>query len=474
MALGRDGKTWWPKHPILLPFTMLPFLFAFGVWGSLIFNLIGWILIPVLAFRLAEQVAPRPVALLVACLLAAAPVFTAQAFELSNDIFYTVITLAAFDAAFRRRAFASGLILGVGILAKLTVVLYIPAIALVFLLRRRPRDLLRAAAGGIGPVAIFAAINTWMFGRPWITGYSRTLVMVNGVQSIHDHATDFHWARLWPDLVRVVGGPDGLVAKWPVVLLAVAGLAVLAWRRRFAEAAALGLGAASPVVFHASFQWFRIAFLLPTLGLAVPLAASALALKRDPDPTPTRQVRVHWGRLALGLLIALLAVGTVRRLVASPPTTFVQRLRQAKVTLGDVPCDYFNNKTWSWECSHFDQGRGDLMTGVAPWHRLRFQGRPKDVVHLSPSPTGRPRAISFAVPVGARAVSLVYGVADGGHAPTHFVVRAGGQVLLDVQADHGLTSKRLSLPAGAKRVTFETDGRIPAPLGIDGRFVSTP
>lgn len=468
VAIGRDGKTWWPKHPWLLPLVATPFVYAAGEWGALLLDLILLLGVPLLAFRTARHVAPDGAAFAVAALLAAAPILTDHAWSFSNDLLYTVLVLAAFDRVFAGRAAAAGFLLGLAVLAKFTLILLAPALALVLAIRRDWTGLARAAAAGAGPVAVLLAANWYMFGGPLTTGYHRILVMEHGRQALHSHVSDFHWDALGPSLLRVGGI---LLRAWPIYLAAFAGLILLAWRRRWAEATALGVGLLAPVVFHAPYAWFRTAFVLPSVALSVPAAAALLAPKAAPEVRAGPARRLRWGRLALALALALFAVGGVRRGVAGPPTTFVERVRQAKVFLGEDPCDYFNNQNRRWECSGADRGDGAVMTGEQAWPRLRFGGTARDMVRLSPHPSGKVRAIEYPVR-GGRTVHLVYGLADGGRGPVTFRVRAAGEVLLEARIEKpGLAETALTLPEGTRSLRFEVRGRAKAPFAFDGRVV---
>lgn len=472
VALGRDGHTWWPKHPVLMPIVAAPFVFAFGVWGTLLFNFLAFLLVPWLAYRISLEVAARGPSLLVAILLAASPVLTFQTLEFSNDLFYTVLLLGAVLLTLRDKPISGGLLLGTAVFAKATMVLLAPAVGLLLLLRRDWRGLARLSAAAALPTGLALALNAYMFGSPFATGYDRVLVRVNDVLRVHDSAVDFDWAHLGHHLASVLASPHGLLLRWPVFLLAAAGLLVLALRRRWGEVALLGLGMVVIVVFHAPFRWYRIAFVLPAIALSVPAAAAALSLRTDAEPPPRSVHRIRVGRLVAAVLLALLVVGGLRRAIAGPPASLADRIRSARVFLGDVPCDYFNNQNRRWECSGFDRGRTDLMTGVANHPELRYGGTPRRMIALSPHPTGRPRAIVFDVPRGARALDLVYGVADGGRAPVSFAVLVDGRVVFQTAARRGLARTRVEIPAGSKKLRLEVQGSLPSRFGVNGRFVT--
>jgi hypothetical protein len=98
--------------------------------------------------------------------------------------------------------------------------LLVPLLAAMILRREGVRRALAFALGAAPLVAALAAYNTWLFGRPWRSGYlALTAVEHPG----------FVWPKLRVLLELLVGTEGGLVLYSPFLLVAVAGLA-LAWR----------------------------------------------------------------------------------------------------------------------------------------------------------------------------------------------------------------------------------------------------
>lgn len=444
IAVGRHGE-WWPKHPILLPIAAAPFVWAFGPIGSLIFQFLGWLAGVAFAYRIGARLVSRPAALAAACAYAVSPWIAERVWGFNNDVFYTALLLAAVDAALGAKALAAGLLLGIAIFAKATNVLYGPGLLLLFLARRDWRGALRFGLAAAGPTLLLLAMNTYLFGSPLATGYDRILVREAGRVTTHSHSTDFHWSFMRSGLTRALLGGDGFFGRFPLFFPGLAGWALLFVRRRWAEALALGWCIAVPIAFHAPFTWYRLEFNLPQAALSAAMLASLLPPFTGPRAGESSPSRVRWGRLAgVGAAAALLAVGLGRRALARDGDYLWRELPRAEVSLGDIPCDYYNNQVERWECSHFDAGNDWFMTGRMLEAPLRFAGAPKDLLLLHPHPTGRERRLEYpAVPAG-KTLHLRYGLADNARpgAKLHFKVALDGQPILEEDVDQrGLVEK---------------------------------
>ncbi len=411
IALGRNGE-WWPKHPILMPLCAAPFIWAFGPVGSLIFQVLGFILIALFAYRVAACFAPRPCALAAAAIFVTAPRVASFVWGFNNDVFFTALLLASVDSALRRKSVAAGLCLGLAIFAKPTNALYAPAILLIFLLRRDARLALKMCAAAAVPVLAFAALNAWLYGAPWKTGYDSILVRVAGQLTIHSHRADFAFTLdgLRTGLDNVFfGARHGFARNFPLFFVALAGLIALAIRRP-REALCLGWMLLIPVAFHAPFAWYRLDFSLPQMALGAAPVAMLISPKGQPFEEPFQARQIRWVPLFAFVLAIVLGVsGGVRRLVADDSDVFWRGMAQAKVLRGKVHCDYFNNQLERWECSGV-RGDGE-MTGRA-LDGLTFGGRREKLVLAAPWSDGSKKSITFpAVELGSR-LRLSYGLSD--------------------------------------------------------------
>jgi hypothetical protein len=453
IALGRHGE-WWPKHPILLPVVAAPLVWALGPVGTLIFQFLAWLAVVALAYRVAARLVSRPASLVAACAFVVTPWVAERVWGFNNDVFYTALLLAALDAALGAKAAASGLLLGLAVLAKPTNVLYGPGIALLFLLRKDFRGALRLCLFAAGPTLLALGLNWYLYGSPIRTGYDRILVRVGGEVATHSHSADFHLSQLRPGLSRALFGGDGFLGRFPLMFPAVAGWVLLFFRRRWREALALGWCVAVPIAFHAPYAWYRLEFNLPQVALGVALLAALLPPFKGPFAGETAPARVHWGRLvAVAAAVGLLGIGFGRRALAHEPEYLWRELPRAEVFLGDIPCDYYNNQMERWECSHFDSNDW-FMTGRPLAPELRFAGRKEDLLLFHPHPSGRERRLEYpAVPMG-KTLHLRYGLADNARADAkvHFKVLAEGALLLEEEVSgRGLLEKDLDTSALAGR-----------------------
>ncbi len=431
VGLGRHGE-WWPKHPYLMPIVAVPFILAYGAMGSLIFNFLTYLLIPLLALRVAMRFASRPAALAVATLLAAAPFFNEQAWTFSNDNFYTVLVLFAFDATLDGKPGAAGLVWGLSVMSKATNIVYGPLLALLLLSKRDWRGALRFCIFAAAPGAVYAAMNTYMFGSPFKTGYDRVLVVENGHAAMHSHAVDFRWSNWWPATKHLIFGPNGIGQTFPFTMAAIPGLVVMGLRKP-REAVVFAIALFAPIAFHSTFLWYRMQFNLPQVALAVAPAAAMLPPFAAPSPAPSGAGSlIRWGRLIPALLGAVLLVsGIARAALPKEGSLFYQRVPEAAVFLGDIPCDYYNNQMERWECSHLDNDW--LMTGRVLGPPLTFTGKKRKLVLFLPHPSGRPRIIDYPDTKLAGRLRLEYGLADNSRegCRVHFSALIDGQPFYD-------------------------------------------
>ena len=447
IALGRHGE-WWPKHPYLMPLVAAPFIWAYGPLGSLICHFLSYALLAAMAFRVAARLASPAAAFAAACALVATPWFAHCAWGFNNDVFYTVIVLASIEAAIADRPDIAGLLFGIGVFAKATNVLYGPALLGLFVLRKDWRGARRFVLWGAGPVVLYLTLNWYMFSSPFKTGYDRILVRIAGVTSTHSHATDFHFANTRQGLKNVLLGGDGIWPHVPLFFPALLGLPVLL-ARRWREAVLLLWCLVVPIIFHATYTWYRLEFNLPQLALAVTPLAMLLAPLGRPDAHATPSPRPWLRRGVLLLAIVLLATGVGRRLLERQSSYLWAHLPQATVMLGDIPCDYFSNMGDRFECSHFDtndfQSTGRVLD--AP---LRYGGKPEQMILLTPHNTGKERRLTYRdVPLTAQFL-LRFGLADNARADAvvHLQVLLNDKPLLvrDIKA-RGLHVERLDTAA---------------------------
>jgi hypothetical protein len=247
-------------------------------------------------------------------------------------------------------------------------------------------------------------------------------------------------------------------------------------------AAPLVLGVVLPLLLLAPFQFFRVEFLNASVALAVPFIASLLVFwARAPKPETPKPARVRWDRIGPALAVLLLAAcAGVRAVLPHPGGYFEKHLEQARVTLGPVPCDYFNWQGERWECSNFDHGQDPLMTGRSLPALPRFQNRPFAGIAIAPGVlpprTFAPRKIEYPdVPLG-QTLEVQYGHADGTSSRGHeaFRVLVNDQPTdLPLGAPGELKSASIdtrSLAGQKARVAFEvaTDVGYDAPVYFDG------
>jgi len=281
IALGSDGA-WYPKHPILMPIATLPFLALFGMPGFLIFNLLVLGAVAAALFLLARLHAPPAASAAAALILVFGTFLRAYAYNLSPDLFALLFVTLGFLFLLRDAPGKAGCLLGAAVLAKILLVVLLPAAFLHAALRRGPRRALRFAAGCALPIAALLLYDRALFGSPWVTSYDRNVSVVDGqvVTTSHRGLFDNGIARgLTGEILDV---RRGLLPTAPALLLAVPGF-VLLFRRRPADALFLLGVAECLILLLATYRdWnqshYGNRFLMPVIACAAP--ATALAMER--------------------------------------------------------------------------------------------------------------------------------------------------------------------------------------------------
>ncbi|MBX7191349.1 MAG: glycosyltransferase 87 family protein, partial [Sandaracinaceae bacterium] len=326
VALGRNGEHW-PKHPYVLPFLASPLYFALGLPATLLFNLMMYGVMVAGLYRFARAYAEPESAALAASLFVFATIVVGSAYDYSTDVLMLALFAQGLASVKERRGIWAGVAMGLCVMIKPTALMLLPSLVLVFFERteargaapdrdRTRRELFRSLAGGATVLVLFALANTWMYGRPWWSGYNRTLVTSGGAPSLASH-TDAFGVPFEEGLHRVLYGDYGLVAAFGILALAAPGLLVMLRRRpRAAIAAILGVTLSLEVFSRYVYEGHR--FHWPALALLVPAIATTFAWlgRREVRPIveAARRVRVGEGVLVGGAALA----ATMFTVIGSP------------------------------------------------------------------------------------------------------------------------------------------------------------
>ncbi len=158
----------------------------------------------------------------------------------------------------------------------------LPALALTLLEAGHVSALRRSLLAGAGVLAAQAGANTWMYGRPWWSGYNRTLVTRDGAPVVADHLDAFSTPFV-EGFLRTWGGPYGLVHTFTALALGAPGLLVLLRRRPLHAIGVVFSVAASLVVFSKyeyeghRFHWPALAMLVPAMAVSLEVLEAGLA-----------------------------------------------------------------------------------------------------------------------------------------------------------------------------------------------------
>ncbi len=271
ISIGTEGQHW-PKHPWLMPVLSTPLFYAFGLSGSLLFNLLMFVAAGLAAMLWLRQV-EQPLA---AALAVLAFLFATSIRDYSYDYLVDVLLLALFFGSLaaieHKRAWAAGALFGLCLMLKPTAAIWAPSLALIAWEKRPDWRWWRSVfMGGLSVLALWALANQLMFGRPWWTGYHRILVVEAGTPTVVS-LTNLFSTPFWVGFDRLWTGHWGLAHRYALLLFALPGFFPLARRRpKTAIASLLGFAAAQFIfsIYHYDgdrFHWPALALLLPALA----------------------------------------------------------------------------------------------------------------------------------------------------------------------------------------------------------------
>ncbi|MCA9605616.1 MAG: hypothetical protein KC619_08485, partial [Myxococcales bacterium] len=289
VALGRNGE-YWPKHTWLLPVMSTPWYWAFGLLGTLLFNLamFGWI--AVVGYRFGKEYAsPTGAAAAVAIFLFGTAILE-SAYNYSADLLQVALFLTGLAFAVSRRPIGAGIFVALAVVVRPTALMLMLTPVLIYVERRAWRELGRALLAGTATLAAFGALNTYMYGRPWWTGYNRTVVRVAGAPTVASHVDAFG-TPLAEGLQRTFFGSYPLGRAFAVLLLGVPGAIRLMRRRRWTMIGLVVGVLASLYVFARyiyeghRFHWIALSLALPAIAASVDwLAAGGARIFRHRLP----------------------------------------------------------------------------------------------------------------------------------------------------------------------------------------------
>lgn len=311
VALGARGEHW-PKHPWIHPLLASPVFFAFGLPGTLAWNLLMFSLIAAGLYRFARAYAEPSAAVGAVAIFVYGTALIASAYDFSVDVLMLALFAQGLSAILARRSVLAGVCIALCVVIKPTALMLLPALVAVIFERRDRRMLARSLGAGTLVLFVYASINWWMYGRPWLSGYNRTLVTVRGAPTVADHLNAFS-TPFTEGLTRLWSGSYGLSHAFTAMFLAMPGLLALARRRPMHAVSAVSCVVASIVVFAKyeyeghRFHWPALALLVPSLARSLELAASALRSLRGKLRATVDGPRGA-GRVAAAALVAASAI----------------------------------------------------------------------------------------------------------------------------------------------------------------------
>lgn len=279
VALGRHDEHW-PKHNWLLPLAASPLVFAFGLAGTLMFNLLALGVVSAGLFRFARAFTSPPAAACAAIAFVFGSAIVGQnAYDFSTDVFLLACFSQGLAALVREpgrepSGWAAGVLFGMAVVIRPTTVAFLLPLGVLAFVLAGKKPLLRAVGGGAVVLGLAGLVNTYLFGAPWITGYQRTLVVVGGHPEASSH-TDLFSVPIEQGLVRLWEGEYGLRQAFTILALAIPGVLLLARRAKALTFASLVALVLSVEIFGRyayeghRFHWAALSFFVPALAASI-------------------------------------------------------------------------------------------------------------------------------------------------------------------------------------------------------------
>jgi hypothetical protein len=463
VSVGVNGK-WYPKHSFVMSAIALPFYEVFGVLGLLIFNVFAVVFLLFSSYLIAYRFVRGPPLIFALVLLGTGATFVDQSYHFSADVFSAAIVLAGFACLQHRVSLWAGILFGLALWARPTLVILIAPVAFAMSYRILSKRDVRRVALGLVPCIFASALSNWlMFGAPWTSGYERILVVHGGVPAL-DSATNL-FTIAWDDGLKrmFTSTKHGFIELAPAALLAVVGLGNMA-RRSKRMTLALAVSVLGYVCFFVTYRYSHPRFFLAWMGLlAAPLAVLLQDLSGGLERLLNGSNRSS-SRLAPWIISILAALGLVSQLSPhlADSNTLTGRITQATVTRDAIHCDYFNMRHGRWECSKIEKHLWEYTGLALHQNECRFGGTKRDMILFHPPLPGVKKEISFPIDENERLLTFTLGLADS--AVSH---RTCVDIRLDQKNDRRVCADKKGTFVvedielqGASTVTFSTKGRL--------------
>jgi len=468
VSVGVNGE-WYPKHSYLMPVFSTPLFILFGPPGLLLFNALALVLALFSGYLLAARYAGPTASAVAALMIGTSPLISFLAYSYSHDVFCAALLAGGCALLAGRRWALGGLLLGLSVYAKVTVILIALPMGLALIGLNRRALWLTALWASI-PLAVYAMLNMLMYGHPLTTSYHRILTARDGIQHIVSYGTAFD-TPLAQGYERFFShSHEGELVESAIIPFYGYWGAVLLLRRTPGMALGLGVSFAAFILAYAQYRYGGARFFMPWLAVGV-LPLAALLSFASGLVTSLSQ---RWGgwmnatmrRWSGALALVVVAVITVVLWIPggrSEPGSLSDDVEGLSVVLDGRPCDYFNMAHSKWECSHLDPG-GAYFVGIPLGRQCAFAKRP--MVWAPPNPSRKTRTISWRPDVDGSGLRVTWGLDPRSRKGSlRFRVRVGDRPPVEFETSgHGHLSQRVFEdlpvePGTPVEVTIDPAGR---------------
>lgn len=277
ISLGRHGE-FWPKHSWIMPLLTYPFFVTIGLNGTLLFNLLAFILAGAMAIKWLDLTTRSEFSLAAISMFFLNTGVLGYSYDYQMDVlvltgFFSLLYCIASSQTIWAGAIAATLI---GARPTLAIPLFAPLLTIpdwkIARLRLttffKQKQVLYFCLGFACLAACIGAVQTDLFGRPWWSGYQRTLVREHGVLKVASHTAAFTYP-LVEGLKRLWEGDFGLKRYFGMWLFCLVGMPFYIRRHTLLFCGALVASIADVLLFSKyvydghRFHWPLLALWLP-------------------------------------------------------------------------------------------------------------------------------------------------------------------------------------------------------------------
>lgn len=277
-SVGKNGKIY-PKHPVILAFTAIPFYFIFrfnndGETAVLIYMIFNMVFLHLIIYKYLKEYFNNKTAILVLMIiLLAGPV--SRTITFSMDILTSLFIFGGLYLLRKKRLFIAGILLGFSVWCRLSNIIFILSLLLFLFNKDMRKKIIITVIFSIIPLFLFGLYNNYYYGSFYTTSYDRVLCHINGKITIEKHSElinkdipkafkDIFIKKSKSEDFFDMHNSDGLIYLYPLWFLIIPGLMLFARKDRYMSIYII-LNFILILCFYTVYGMFQVRYIYPLL-----------------------------------------------------------------------------------------------------------------------------------------------------------------------------------------------------------------